>query len=574
MFKNLNVFYKVLILAVLLLLLLLGQGTVSYVFQQRVNSGIDTIYSNYLKGTEYINNIRANSRANEANLLYIILNIDDKTAQKEKLQILEDRSRAIEADLASLKELEIENIGVDAISSASQNVGKFNEVRDEIIKLAMDGDQAGALKLFNANVKYLNDYQMQYQQLSKDIGDLSASVYNESEQNEQTAKISLVMTFVIAAVFGIIATYLIARSISKPLMYSAEHLKIIGTGDLTGKIPKALVNKKDEIGQITNSISKMQESLTKILSTVIFEAEKSKQSIDVANNKMSELNSEVIDITDTAQQLSAVMQQTAASTEEMTSVAYEIESAVENVASKAEEEVRIATDINLRAQSIKEKATDSLNETRQLFENSQDKLNRSLHDVNKVDQMIEMYGTILGISDQTNLLALNAAIEAARAGEHGKGFSVVAEEIRKLADESKSIVSRLQSVTNQITVSVRDLAESSSSILSFVNEKVFADYALLIETSEQYSQDAMYYYDNSTDLSTTCEKLLTSIHNMVTAISEIAKASNVGSEDIGIIANKAQVIVERSSEAKDLTDNIKQGTDRMLEQALVFTIEK
>lgn len=574
MFKNLNVFYKVLILAVLLLLLLLGQGTVSYVFQQRVNSGIDTIYSNYLKGTEYINNIRANSRANEANLLYIILNIDDKTAQKEKLQILEDRSRAIEADLASLKELEIENIGVDAISSASQNVGKFNEVRDEIIKLAMDGDQAGALKLFNANVKYLNDYQMQYQQLSKDIGDLSASVYNESEQNEQTAKISLVMTFVIAAVFGIIATYLIARSISKPLMYSAEHLKIIGTGDLTGKIPKALVNKKDEIGQITNSISKMQESLTKILSTVIFEAEKSKQSIDVANNKMSELNSEVIDITDTAQQLSAVMQQTAASTEEMTSVAYEIESAVENVASKAEEEVRIATDINLRAQSIKEKATDSLNETRQLFENSQDKLNRSLHDVNKVDQMIEMYGTILGISDQTNLLALNAAIEAARAGEHGKGFSVVAEEIRKLADESKSIVSKLQSVTNQITVSVRDLAESSSSILSFVNEKVFVDYALLIETSEQYSQDAMYYYDNSTDLSTTCEKLLTSIHNMVTAISEIAKASNVGSEDIGIIANKAQVIVERSSEAKDLTDNIKQGTDRMLEQALVFTIEK
>ncbi len=574
MFKNMKVFYKVLILSVLLLLLLLGQGAVSYVFQKKVNSGIDIIYGNYLKGTEYINNIRANSRANEANLLYIILNIDDKTAQKEKLQIIEDRSQAIEADLASLKLLEIENIGVDAISSASQNVGKFNEVRDEIIQLAMAGDQAGAMKKFNANVKYLNDYQMQYQQLSKDIGDLSASVYIKSEQNEKVAIMSLVLTFAVAAILGIIATFLIARSISKPLIYSAEHLKIIGTGDLTGKVPKDLVNKKDEIGQITNSISKMQESLTKILSTVIFEAEKSKRTIDVANNKMAELNSEVIDITDTSQQLSALMQQTAASTEEMTSVAYEIESAVENVASKAEEEVRIATDINLRAQSIREKATDSLNETRQLFESSQDKLNRSLNDVRKVDQMKEMYGTILGISDQTNLLALNAAIEAARAGEHGKGFSVVAEEIRKLADESKNIVSKLQSVTNQITVSVKDLADSSSNILSFINEKVFGDYALLIETSEQYSQDALYYYDNSTDLSTTCEKLLTSIQNMVTAISEIAKASNVGSEDIGIIANKAQVIVERSSEAKDLTDNIKQGTDRMLEQALVFTIEK
>ena len=384
---------------------------------------------------------------------------------------------------------------------------------------------------------------------------------------------SIILTFVIAAIFGFVATFFIARSISKPLMYSAEHLEIIGSGDLTGKVPKDLVNKKDEIGQITNSISKMQESLTKILSTVIFEAQKSKQSIDVANNKMTELNSEVIDITNTAQQLSAGMQQTAASTEEMTSVAYEIESAVENVASKAEEEVRIASDINLRAQSIKEKAVDSLNETRQLFESSQDRLNRSLNDVSKVDQMAEMYATILGISDQTNLLALNAAIEAARAGEHGKGFSVVAEEIRKLADESKNIVSKLQSVTSQITVSVRDLAESSSNILGFINKKVFNDYALLIETSEQYSKDAMYYYDNSTDLSTTCEKLLTSIHNMVTAISEIAQASNVGSEDIGIIANKAQVIVERSSEAKDLTDTIKHSTDRMLEQAMVFTID-
>ena len=174
MFKNMKVFNKVLILAVLLLLLLLYQGIVSYVFQENMNSGLDTVYNNYLKGTEYINNIRANSRANEANLLYIILSTDDKTAQKEKLQVMEDRSLAIEADLAKLKELEIENIGVDAISSASQNVGKFNEARDEIVKLAMAGDQAGALKKFNANVKYLNDYQMQYQQLSKDIGDLSA----------------------------------------------------------------------------------------------------------------------------------------------------------------------------------------------------------------------------------------------------------------------------------------------------------------------------------------------------------------------------------------------------------------
>jgi len=530
------------------------------------------MYNNYLKATEYINNIKANSRANEADLLYIILNSDDKNAQNEKLKLMNERSQQIESDLAELRELDIEEIAVDAISSASLNVKKFNEAREEIIELALAGNKEAAVKKFNENVDYINTYQMQYQQLAEDIERLSSSVYSEGVQNKQIATIWVILACIIAAILGITTTFFIARSISKPLILSAEHLKIIGTGDLTGKVPKDLLNKKNEIGQITSSISKMQESLTEMLSTVISEAQKTKQSVDDIDIKMTELNTEVLDISDTTQELSATMEQTAAQTEEITSVAYEIESAVGNVASKAEEEVQIATEINLRAQSIKEKATNSLNDTRQLLENTQDRLNQSLNEVRKVDRIIEMYETILGISEQTNLLALNAAIEAARAGEHGKGFSVVAEEIRKLADQSKEIVSKLQSVTNQITTSVKDLAESSSSILNFIDERVFDDYQLLIETSERYSQDAMYYFNNSNDLSGTCEKLLTSIHNMVNAISEIAQATNTCSENIGTIANKAQVIAGKSTETKDLTDNIKYGTDRMLKQASVFTI--
>ena len=572
MFKNMKVFNKVLVMAVFFLILLLGQGAVSYYFLNVANSGIDSLYNNYLKGTEYINDIRANSRANEANLLYIILNTGNKTFQEEKLKDLDLRTQTISEDISRLKELEIDDFEVDALSSASLNVKNFNEARDEIIKLAMAGDQKSAMKKYSDNVKYMNDYQQQYQELAKSLVNLSMAIHTDSENNKKIAIAFLIGTFLIAAALGLILAIIIARSISRPLNSAARHLNIIGSGDLSQEIPETYKKHKDEVGQIINSIGKMQMSLTDILRTVKYEADRSMEHIAVTHERIEELNGEVAAITGTAQELSAGMQETAASAQEMTATAHEIETAVENVASKALEEVNIATDINQRAGNIKQKATDSLNEARQLFETAQEKLNSSLIHVKKVDQIGEMYSTILAITEQTNLLALNAAIEAARAGEHGKGFSVVADEIRKLADESKNTVSKLQNITNLVTGSVADLADNSTNMLKFMNERVLNDYSLLLETSEQYSKDAIYYYDNSTDLSATCEQLLATIQNMVSAINEIALAANEGAADINDIARKTMTINEKSAETKEMTFNIKESSDRMIEQAARFII--
>lgn len=572
MLKNMKVFNKILVMAVFLLILLLYQGTVSYYFLNASNSGIDSLYNNYLKGTEYINDIRANSRANEANLLYIILNNGNKTFQEEKLKDLDERTKTISEDLSKLKELNIDDFEVDALSSASLNVNNFNEARDEIIQLARAGDQKAAMQKYNDNIKYMNEYQQQYQELSKSLVNLSLAIHDDSESNKKIAITFLIGTFLIAAALGLILAIVIARSISRPLNIAAKHLNIIGSGNLSQEIPETYKKQKDEVGQIINSIGKMQMSLTDILQTVMYEADRSKEYIAATHDKIEELNGEVADITGTSQELSAGMQETAASAQEMTATAHEIETAVDNVASKALEEVNIATDINRRARNIKQKAEDSLNEARQLFDTAQDKLNSSLIHVKKVDQIGEMYSTILAITEQTNLLALNAAIEAARAGEHGKGFSVVADEIRKLADESKSTVSKLQSITNLVTGSVADLVDNSTNMLNFMNERVLNDYALLLETGEQYSKDAIYYYDNSTDLSATCEQLLATIQNMVSAINEIALAANEGAADINDIARKTITINEKSAETKDMTYNIKESSDRMTEQAARFII--
>lgn len=122
-----------------------------------------------------------------------------------------------------------------------------------------------------------------------------------------------------------------------------------------------------------------------------------------------------------------------------------------------------------------------------VYEKAKEGLQNAIGKSKAVQHINELSESILDITSQTNLLALNAAIEAARAGEAGKGFAVVAEEIRKLAESSRSAVSRIQDVTKVIFEAVENLSNNSNEILDYIDKQVLNDYENLVKVSEQYS---------------------------------------------------------------------------------------
>ena len=154
----------------------------------------------------------------------------------------------------------------------------------------------------------------------------------------------------------------------------------------------------------------------------------------------------------------------------------------------------------IRAGKQHENSEKSGQEAVSVYKRARKELEQAIAHSQKVRDIDVLTEEILSISSQTNLLALNASIEAARAGDAGRGFSVVADEIRVLADNSKETVNKIRQVTDGVIQNVSVLSESSGKLLGFMNERVMQDYKDMAELARMYNQDAAFYSSISNGL--------------------------------------------------------------------------
>lgn len=396
--------------------------------------------------------------------------------------------------------------------------------------------------------------------------DVDASMF---ESIRDTLFKTTIFTIVLLSIIVLIIVYVYSKRLIKNIMEIQYALGTMSEGDLTQNIN---VKTKDEIEDIAISINKVQNSLKNLVSNVMSTSKDIDNIIDKVNDKVTCLSEDIEEVSSISEELSANIEETAASAEEMSATSEEIGNVINSISEKSIIVAKKATQISEKSKNIMDVSECNQKEAKKMFKEAEARLKSSIEKAKAVKQINVLSDSILQITSQTNLLALNAAIEAARAGESGRGFSVVAEEIRKLAEQSSDTINKIQSTTEIIVSSVEDLTDNSNKMLSFIETRVLKDYETLSETSNQYNKDASYYKDFSSDLSISSKELSASVQDILKTIDGVADAATDSAGGTSNIANRLLEVNNKSNYVLEEVIQAKEGARKLKEEISRFRI--
>lgn len=365
---------------------------------------------------------------------------------------------------------------------------------------------------------------------------------------------SMIIVALIVLVVAILLIAIVMAGMIKKMLAPIQTLKQFASGDfsdnaeaVSDKIPSEY---KNETEQITVATANVKQQIRGIILTTKDESEKISGISAVALEEMNSLNQNVADINSSVDEVTKQTDETNRLAAEISSTSEELEAVIESIATRATDASMQSVDIMKRARDLYTNSKASSDEANEVYSNTKTELEKAIEDSKQVSQINELTSEILAISSQTNLLALNASIEAARAGEAGRGFSVVADEIRVLADNTKTTVDKINQLTEMIVSSVNNLSDNSEKLLDFMNDKVVEDYANMIEISKKYEEDAILFNEISTDLGASSEEM---------------NASMIGiNENIRKIANMTEDIASFMNNISSSASNSETGTEEML----------
>lgn len=415
----------------------------------------------------------------------------------------------------------------------------YNASREHTYSLAVEGklEEAKHNAQTNAAVKFQNAHE-KIQRLIQIQGEVTKAIYDEASSIYAFSRNKVIAFSAFAVAMVIAFVIVLTRLIAKPLNHLATNIASkIAQGDLDVDIK---VEGKDEIGQLSSAMKNMVSNLKEVLGGMKSSADNlasASQQLSASSEQMSKGVTEQV----------AKTSQIATSSAEMSQTIIDIAKNASNIASFAAEAVNIARD----GEGVVGKSVEEVNAIASVVNESADLITSLGH---RSRQIGEIVSVIKDIADQTNLLALNAAIEAARAGEQGRGFAVVADEVRKLAERTAKATSEIgemiKAIQDDVDRAVSSMEDATKRVETGVELSKRTGKALhaIVESVTNLQSMVQQIASATEEMSTVSEQISQDVETVASVTSETSSSATQishASADLATLAVKLEGIVSQ-----------------------------
>jgi len=538
-FRDLKISRKILGFVIISVVLTSIIGLVGLLSINSAKSKLNSMYNERLLPIKWLNENRTYIRANEANLLWIILS-PNRVQQQKYLDDINSRAAKFNANIANLEKLNLDSQEKEDLAKLKEYLEEYRDVRVKIINMAMLGKSKEAFNYFLNNKSSFENATKYLIKLSEYNQKLADKINNQDNIDAINTIILIIITILIAIIISLSFGLYLSRMIPIRLNTISNWLREVANGNLS--MADVKINANDELGEIGRWLNKTTQSLRSLVKQVIESAEK-------ISNDSKELSTAADQTAHGSQQAAKSIQQLAQGSQQVfhniengASNISELNKVIQNISCEANDIAKLGNESETNANAGKEHVEKVINKINSIKIVSSE-ISVTIGELGRLSSEIEtIVDLIKNISSQTNLLALNAAVEAARAGEHGRGFAVVADEVKKLADKSGKS-------TDKITTMIKEIQNKTSLAVTYMDKGINE-----VEEGVIVINDAGNVLEN---IINQVKQANCKIQGINIEIDGVARGSD---KIVDMIEKVANVTKETATSAEEITNIIKKQT--------------